>query len=942
MADEHLAVSTALENLRAIQSVIDGRISSLDGLRKLGSSDYTQHEIKTVEGKLVQLFGRQLAIKQRVKNNGYYMDNELNQFPNLRQWLHVVDIQGNAVEKMLDKLQDLSALLDMAEPDIRSLGVHCDCDEKLTRRLLASSKNLKKAFKVFSMVLPKASQLQGGGTTNLQDVSDREPDSSSYTSNSPESVSPQQKRTSTSSIGSASSEPLCIRVPITPPYNIETYQRNLYTVTPPQTPKQWGKNKTKGTPPPNKRMITVNLAPPDTQLKRCKSTEASLPNKIDIEIGGSLSRIKGSKIPAALKKQSSGGSCEANLNYSRRFSEDTMDSSRTSPQKGSPGRYNSVCAFEGKAKSPPSLVRSIHKQHSTPNGAILTAYSKSETNLKQDTLAVPPRSPRTPRSNMVHSIKHRFSKKKFFPPQNCDYCHKIMLNGYKCKDCRYVCHNKCQPNAEKVHSCGLPPGYEKIFKDSYENKYGGSGTQSPLLSRRTAHSEASLTLPGQDHRYPPSMPAFSLGESSSNPSSTNSSTSSSPVPFTASSSSTTPPTPAHPSPSPHMECKPQFQFPDVAPNGLLNPHFDTYRDSIHASINSDRTITVDSHNSNDSHDPFTDSERTLPEKVEYIDDVDMTDQVLHRKNSAKSNVLSEWEIPPDQLVIQDLVGTGRFGPVYKGKWHGEVAVKMLNIDMNDDEQLQAFKTEVSQFKKTRHDYVVLFMGTYLKPPNLAIVTSLCTGNTLYTSIHQRNIRFGMNRTVAIATQIAQGMGYLHAKGIIHKDLKSKNIFLERGKVVITDFALFSIMRLSRENRRPNVMIIPDGWLCYLGPELIRSLRVDANGSSDRELPFSTMSDVYAFGTIWYELLAGDLPFHKQAAESIIWRVGKGIKQPLSSLQASRDVKDILMVCWNYNPEKRQEFTDIIKVLNRLPKKRGGLHRSPSHPLHLSRSAESVL
>ena len=48
---------------------------------------------------------------------------------------------------MLDKLQDLSALLDMAEPDIRSLGVHCDCDEKLTRRLLASSKNLKKAFK---------------------------------------------------------------------------------------------------------------------------------------------------------------------------------------------------------------------------------------------------------------------------------------------------------------------------------------------------------------------------------------------------------------------------------------------------------------------------------------------------------------------------------------------------------------------------------------------------------------------------------------------------------------------------------------------------------------------------------------------------------------------------------------------------------------------------
>ncbi len=44
------------------------------------------------------------------------------------------------------------------------------------------------------------------------------------------------------------------------------------------------------------------------------------------------------------------------------------------------------------------------------------------------------------------------------------------------------------------------------------------------------------------------------------------------------------------------------------------------------------------------------------------------------------------------------------------------------------------------------------------------------------------------------------MGYLHAKGIVHKDLKSKNVFIENGKLVITDFALFSIARLSRENR----------------------------------------------------------------------------------------------------------------------------------------------
>ena len=46
----------------------------------------------------------------------------------------------------------------------------------------------------------------------------------------------------------------------------------------------------------------------------------------------------------------------------------------------------------------------------------------------------------------------------------------------------------------------------------------------------------------------------------------------------------------------------------------------------------------------------------------------------------------------------------------------------------------------------------------------------------------------------------QGMGYLHAKGIIHKDLKTKNVFLENGKVVITDFGLLSVTKLCHGSR----------------------------------------------------------------------------------------------------------------------------------------------
>lgn len=183
--------------------------------------------------------------------------------------------------------------------------------------------------------------------------------------------------------------------------------------------------------------------------------------------------------------------------------------------------------------------------------------------------------------------------------------------------------------------------------------------------------------------------------------------------------------------------------------------------------------------------------------------------------------MREWDIPFDELKIGELIGTGRFGKVYRGNWHGDVAIKVLNMDYLDDEKtLETFRMEVRYiflmfnrvflfiyffaqigiFRKTRHENLMLFMGACMKPPRLAIVTSLSKGMTLYVHIHLRKDKINMNKTTIIAQQISQGMGYLHAKGIVHKDLKSKNIFLENGKVVIADFGLFSVTKLCFGNR----------------------------------------------------------------------------------------------------------------------------------------------
>lgn len=93
-----------------------------------------------------------------------------------------------------------------------------------------------------------------------------------------------------------------------------------------------------------------------------------------------------------------------------------------------------------------------------------------------------------------------------------------------------------------------------------------------------------------------------------------------------------------------------------------------------------------------------------------------------RKASQTSIFLQEWDIPFEQLEIGELIGKGRFGQVYHGRWHGEVAIRLIDIERDNEEQLKAFKREVMAYRQTRHENVVLFMGACMSPPHLAIIT----------------------------------------------------------------------------------------------------------------------------------------------------------------------------------------------------------------------------
>ena len=146
-------------------------------------------------------------------------------------------------------------------------------------------------------------------------------------------------------------------------------------------------------------------------------------------------------------------------------------------------------------------------------------------------------------------------------------------------------------------------------------------------------------------------------------------------------------------------------------------------------------------------------------------------KAVNQKAARESN--EDWEILPEEILTGPRIGSGSFGTVYRGHWHGHVALKKLNVTDPTPAQLQAFKNEVSVLRKTRHMCIILFMGC-VSNPQLTIVTQWCEGSSLYKHLHIVETRFELQHIIDIARQTSQGMDYLHAKNIIHRDLKSNS------------------------------------------------------------------------------------------------------------------------------------------------------------------------
>ncbi|KAL3628810.1 Serine/threonine-protein kinase ht1 [Castilleja foliolosa] len=263
----------------------------------------------------------------------------------------------------------------------------------------------------------------------------------------------------------------------------------------------------------------------------------------------------------------------------------------------------------------------------------------------------------------------------------------------------------------------------------------------------------------------------------------------------------------------------------------------------------------------------------------------------------------EWSADMSQLYIGNKFASGRHSRIYRGVYkQGDVAIKLISQPEEDGELAafleKQFTSEVALLFRLRHPNIISFIAACKKPPVFCIITEYYPGGSLRKYLHQQEpYSLPLTLVVKLALDIAHGMQYLHAQGILHRDLKSENLLLDEDMCVkVADFGISCL-----ESQCGSAKGFT-GTYRWMAPEMIK------------EKHHTKKVDVYSFGIVMWELLTALTPFDDMTPEQAAFAVcQKNARPPLPS-SCPTLFRRLIHRCWSGNPDKRPQFDEIVSLL----------------------------
>lgn len=251
----------------------------------------------------------------------------------------------------------------------------------------------------------------------------------------------------------------------------------------------------------------------------------------------------------------------------------------------------------------------------------------------------------------------------------------------------------------------------------------------------------------------------------------------------------------------------------------------------------------------------------------------------------------------DGYTILRVIGEGSFGRALLVQQESSprmFAMKEIRLPKSFSETQNSPK-EAVLLAKMKHPNVVAFKESFEAEGHLYIVMEYCDGGDLMQKIkHQKGRLFPEDTILNWFTQMCLGVNHIHKKRVLHRDIKSKNIFLtQNGKVKLGDFGSARLLSSPMAFACSYV-----GTPYYVPPEIWENV------------PYNNKSDIWSLGCTLYELCTLKHPFQANSWKSLILKICRGSVSPLPS-RYSYELQHLIKQMFKRSPAHRPSATTLL-------------------------------
>ncbi|TGZ65784.1 hypothetical protein CRM22_005694 [Opisthorchis felineus] len=245
------------------------------------------------------------------------------------------------------------------------------------------------------------------------------------------------------------------------------------------------------------------------------------------------------------------------------------------------------------------------------------------------------------------------------------------------------------------------------------------------------------------------------------------------------------------------------------------------------------------------------------------------------------------------------IGEGAFGKavlVMCKKLRVHRVIKEINISKMSPREREEARIEVSVLSQMNHPNIVRYCDSFEDPTSLYIVMEYCDQGDLYHKINaQKGVLMAESRVLDYFVQICLGLKHIHDRMILHRDIKTQNIFLNSdGRVKLGDFGIAKVLNHTLDLARTCI-----GTPYYLSPEICENK------------PYNHKSDIWALGCVLYEMTTLKHAFEAGNMKNLVLKIIRGTYPPVSP-KYSYELRCLISQLFRRSPRDRPSIATILR------------------------------